>query len=206
MTIYDYYRQAVDGAAHPVVIEIGAADGGDTEKLAMGLAATGRETRLIAFECEPKNIPAIRKRNILGLQLHEMAVGDKTGPVPFVGSGNWPYSGSLKEPKLHRITHAWIPFQPPIEVRCITLDDVFQTCGLDHIDFIWMDVQGGEDLVIAGGQHALSKTHYLYTEVYEDEQYTGQIGRTEILKRLPGEWRIECDWGGDVLLRNLTHQ
>lgn len=201
--IYTLYRDIVNEAVNPVVVEIGAADGGDTEKLALGLAATGKETRLLAFECEVKNIPAIKAKHIAGLELFEMAVGDICGFVPFIGSGSWAYSGSLKEPKLHRISHAWIPFQPPVQVPCVTLDSVFDSCRLDHIDFIWMDVQGAEDLVIAGGQKALCSTRYIYSEIYEAEEYTGQIGRKEILKRLPGNWEIVADWGGDALFKNL---
>lgn len=203
MTIHERVREIVAASPNPVIIEIGAADGEDTEKLSLAIAATGRTGRLIAFECEPKNIPAIHKRAIPGLQLHEMAVGDKTGPASFIGSGSWAYSGSLKEPKLHRISHAWIPFQPPIQVRCITLDDVFQTCSLDHIDFIWMDVQGAEDLVIAGGQQALAKTEWIWAEVYETDEYEGHIGREEFRRRLPGNWEITEIHGTDILFHQI---
>lgn len=202
--IYTQYREIIEGSASPVVVEIGAADGQDTAKLLAPLLAEFPWYRYLAFECEPKNFAKFRENNPKGVELFEMAVGDKCGPHRFVGSGSWPYSGSLKEPKLHRISHAWIPFEKPTEVPCVTLDGVFDSCRLDKIDFLWMDVQGAEDLVIAGGQMALGKTRFIYTEIYEDEQYTGQIGRKEILKRLPGLWEIVGDWGGDALFANLT--
>lgn len=204
MTIHERIRGILAEAAHPVVVEVGAADGEDTEKLALSLAATGKQTRLIAFECETKNIPAIKRRNIAGLELFEMAVSDKCGMAPFVGSGSWPYSGSLKEPKLHRVSHAWIPFQPPVDVPCVTLDSIFQTCQLTEISFLWMDVQGAEDLVIAGGQVALAKTGWIWAEVYEADEYEGHIGREEFCRRLPGKWAIVETHGTDILFRNLS--
>ncbi len=204
MTIFEHYRGIVNGATNPVVIEIGAADGGDTEKLREPLLNAGRDYRFLAFECEKKNFPKFHARNLKGVEFLGVAVGDQCGFHRFVGSGSWPYSGSLKEPKLHRISHAWIPFEEPSEVPCVTLDNVFQTCRLDHCDFVWMDVQGAEDLVIDGGQKALTKTRFIYSEYYGSEEYAGQLNRDQIHDRLPGAWEIVEDWGGDVLFRNIT--
>jgi FkbM family methyltransferase len=202
MTIFEHYRAIVNGATKPVVIEIGAADGGDTTLLLDPLVNTGREYRFLAFECEPKNFPKFRARGLTGVEFFEMAMSDACGWHRFVGSGSWPYSGSLKEPKLHRISHAWIPFEQPSEVPCTTLDSVFQSCRLDHIDFVWMDVQGAEDLVIDGGKSALTQCRFLYTEYYGAEEYAGQLNRDQIQDRLPGAWEIVEDWSGDVLFRN----
>lgn len=204
MTIFEHVRGIANGATNPVFIEIGAADGGDTVHLQEALVNAGREWRLLAFECEKKNFPKFRARGLGGVEFFELAISDKCGPHRFVGSGSWPYSGSLKEPKLHRISHAWIPFEPPSEVSCVTLDSVFQSCRLDHCDFLWMDVQGAEDLVIDGGKNALTKTRFLYTEYYGGEEYEGQLNRDQIHDRLPGAWEIVEDWGGDVLFRNLA--
>lgn len=203
MTIFEHYKGIIHGTTNPVVIEIGCADGEDTERLREPLVNTGREWRLLAFECEKNNIPKFRARQLEGVELFEVAVSDQCGPGLFTSSGGWPFSGSLKEPKLHRISHAWIPFaDKPVEVPCITLDAVMDSCRLDHVDFIWMDVQGAEDLVIAGGKIALTKTRYLFTEYYGSEEYAGQLNRDQIHDRLPGAWEIVEDWGGDVLFRN----
>lgn len=204
MTIWEHYRNIIHGTVSPVVVEIGAADGEDTARLQLPLANTGRDWRLLAFECEKKNFPKFRARNIDCVEFFEMAVSDHDGPGRWVGSGSWPYSGSLKEPKLHRVSHAWIPFEEPTEVPCVMLDSVFASCRLDHIDFIWMDVQGAEDLVIRGGSKALTHTRYLYTEYYGAEEYEGQLNRDQIHDRLPGAWEIVEDWSGDVLFRNIT--
>ncbi len=202
MTVFEHYRNIIHGTTNPIVIEIGCADGEDTARLQLPLAATGREWRLLAFECEKKNFPKFRARHLDGVEFFEMAVGDQCGPHRFVGSGSWPFSGSLKEPKLHRISHAWIPFEEPTEVPCVTLDSVMYSCRLDHCDFIWCDCQGAEDLVIDGGKAFLAQTRYFYTEYYGAEEYTGQLNREQIHQRLPGSWEIVQDWGGDMLLHN----
>ena len=87
----------------------------------------------------------------------------------------------------------------------ITLDSM----DFSKVDWIWCDVQGAEDLVIAGGQETLARTRFFYTEYIECEAYEGQIGRDEIHRRLPGTWRIAEDYrqwaqGGDCLFENLT--
>lgn len=201
--IWQHYRNIIHGTTNPVVVEIGAADGQDTERLQLPLAATGRNWRLLAFECEPKNFDKFKQRNIDSVEFFPVAVSDHDGPGRWVGSGNWPYSGSLKEPVIHRVSHAWIPFEQPTEVPCVMLDTMFKTCRLDHIDFIWMDVQGAEDLVLAGGQHALAKTRWIWAEVYEDAQYEGPIGKEGFLSRLPGRWEIEFIESTDILFHNL---
>ncbi len=203
MNIWERYAGIIHGTTAPVVVEIGAADGEDTARLQDPLIHTGRDWRLLAFECERKNFEKFRRRNLTAVEFFELAVSDKNGPANFIGSGSWPYSGSLKEPVNHRISHAWIPFQPPVEVMCTTLDSVFESCRLHEITFIWMDVQGAEDLVVAGGQKALSKTRWIWCEIYEAEEYQGHIGREEFLRRLPGKWEIVEVQGTDVLFHNL---
>ena len=203
MNIWERINGIANGATSPVFVEIGAADGEDTARLQDALIHTGRDWRLLAFECEKNNFAKFKARNLTAVEFFELAVSDRCGPAQFIGSGTWPYSGSLKEPVNHRVSHAWIPFQPPVDVMCTTLDSVFLSCRLDHIDLIWMDVQGAEDLVIAGGQKALAKTHWIWCEIYESEEYAGHIGREEFLRRLPGRWEIVEVQGTDVLFNNL---
>nr|WP_283807556.1 FkbM family methyltransferase [Bradyrhizobium retamae] len=42
------------------------------------------------------------------------------------------------------------------------MDDWCSEANLKHIDFIWMDVQGAESDVIAGGRHTLSNTRFAH--------------------------------------------
>jgi hypothetical protein len=50
-----------------------------------------------------------------------------------------------------------------------------------HIDSMWVDVQGAEDLVFAGAQETLRCTKYLYTEYCNQELYEGQLNLAQLL-------------------------
>ena len=98
---------------------------------------------------------------------------------------------------------ATLLFERQVEVRVITLDDFYDLYSLPYIDFIWCDVQGAEDLVIAGGRRALAHTRYFYTEYYDTQMYEGQIGAREIHARLPGTWKVVEQWPYHILCEHL---
>lgn len=195
-----------------VVLEIGCGRAEDTGRMVDWIIRTGNPYSFYVFEPEAKNIPVIVSKVGSRVNVVAAAVGDRNGRVPFIGSGSWPLSGSVKQPKEHLKSYPWIPWQPPVDVDMIRLDDFAVVHALPHVDFIWCDVQGAEDLVIAGGQETLKRTRYLYTETYESEEYAGQIGLAEIHRRLPGQWEQVQFWqgdipgGGNVLFKNLYLQ
>lgn len=173
---------------------------------------------LFSFEPDPRNIHAMRQNGAARLTtLVEAAVADQDGPREFhlssaelAGAPSWvkttEYSGSssLKRPAHHTFAHPWCKFESSITVRGLTLDTFVSAHEIDRIDFMWADVQGAEDLLIAGGQQALSRTEFLYTECVENSEYQGQIGLDEILRRLPGAWELVERFPYDALLRNRT--
>jgi hypothetical protein len=81
------------------------------------------------------------------------------------------------------------------------LDDV-ESLAETTIDFIWVDVQGAEDLVFSGATGVLSRTRYVYTE-YATGLYEGQLNRDQLLRMFGTRWSIVHDFGGDILLKNL---
>ncbi len=208
--IYDRLPSIIAEANPPVVVlEIGVGRAEDTGRIVDWIIGTGKPYRYFAFEPEAKNIPAIVEKVGAKVTLVNAAVGDTDGWVDFISSGSWPLSGSVKQPKEHLKSYPWIPWQPPIKVPSIRLDTFSAMHSVDRVDFIWADTQGCEDIVIAGGQNLLKRTHWLYTEFYSTEEYSGQIPLDEIQRRLPGKWeRVEI-WPGDIpgsgnaLLKNL---
>ncbi|MFG3594247.1 FkbM family methyltransferase [Bradyrhizobium sp. RDI18] len=100
-----------------------------------------------------------------------------------------------------------VRFDHPISVETRQLDDWCSEANLKHIDFIWMDVQGAESDVIAGGRHTLSNTRFVYTEYSDQELHEGQQSLQAILDLLPlFEVVTQYPHGveGDVLLRNTS--
>jgi FkbM family methyltransferase len=196
-------------------VEIGAHFGTDT----LEIASYHPTARIVCFEPDPRNIKILKQRKVdLKCELVEKAVGAVTGKIPFfLSSGNasrknvpqllkendWSASSSLKKPTGHLFTHPWISFGKQINVDCIRLDDYSPLKNV-QIDFIWMDVQGAEDLVFQGAQKTLENTKYIYTEYCNQELYEGQLSLQKILTILGDRWKVVHDFGGDVLLINQT--
>lgn len=210
MDIYDKFPEIIRSSTEPVVVvEIGVGRGEDTERMVDWIIGQRKKYQYFAFEPEQKNIPHIIEKVGAKVVLISEAIGNRDGWTPFTSSGSWPLSGSVKEPKEHKKSYPWIPWQTPVPVPMMRLDTFIRLYAVKKIDFLWLDVQGAEDLVIAGGQEALKLTHWVYTEIYETEEYEGQIGLAEVLRRLPGRWEKVKQWPGDipgnsdVLLKNL---
>ncbi len=217
-TVYSLVAQLLAPVATPVILEIGAHHGHDTAEL----RALFPKASIWAFEPDPRNVYRLRKSGVHSVvNLVEAAVGDHDGTaefrlssgtppvgdphhVPGMGREAWSYSSSLKEPVKHLEQVPWVRFEAKATVKVTRLDTFCAAQGIEAIDFLWADVQGAEDLLIAGGQAALARTSYVYTEYNEVEVYRGQIGLREIVRRLPGRWEVIEDFGGDALLRNVT--
>ena len=211
MDILARYKAVIENTDYPIVLEIGAAEGEDTVRYVGALVALNRPFRYIAFEPDERNIWHLRRlmEKMNGaFDLVPYAVADTDRTLPW-RSSNHPYSGSVKEPKEHLTLYPDIKFSDPTFIDVIRLDDCYRANGFNKVDWIWCDVQGAEDLVLAGGQETFRRTRFFYTEYLECEAYQGQIGRDEIHRRLPGKWRIAEDYrswsqGGDCLFENLT--
>lgn len=197
----------------PTIVEIGAARGEDT----LRLWSMFPRARFYVFEPDPRNIETLKGILPPQVTLIEAAVSNQIGEATFHMSDGrhnapehqgkpWSYSSSLKAPKDHLQVYSWVSFDRTVTVPTTTLDAFVQHHGIQGIDFIWADVQGAEDLMIAGGQQALARTRYLFTEYADRELYSGQITLSQLHERLPGgtdAWKLLYRWPEDVLFKNL---
>jgi hypothetical protein len=71
-----------------------------------------------------------------------------------------------------------------IKVPVLTLDDLLDRQGLEKVDLMKVDIQGGERALLNGGQHALSRIRVIYLEVFFRELYTNCALFCEIHARL----------------------
>jgi FkbM family methyltransferase len=207
-------RQLCD-TDHPVLFEIGSAEGLDTEDFIRTFIDL--EFEMYCFEPYEKN--AIEFRNIIKdnrVKFYQVALGNIDGMVNFnVSLDNNIYSSSLKEPG-DALFKTWTGLFPnkfsfgKTKVRSVKLDTFTKENRIGIIDFVWMDCQGAEDLVIKGGRETFdSKVRYLYTEYSNQEIYVGEPSLIQILNMLPSYAVIENFpnktgdlLGGDVLLKN----
>ncbi|MBW8782054.1 MAG: FkbM family methyltransferase [Verrucomicrobia bacterium] len=176
-----------------VLFDIGACEGEESIRY---LRIFPR-ARVFAFEPLPANQAIIRanfvRYDVHGAELVPVALSDHPGEAIFhVSAGHppelfsgeqWNYgnkSSSLLPPAQLGPMHGWIDFPEKITVTCDTLDAFCERSGISHIDFIHMDVQGGEGLVLAGGARMLSHVSAIWLEVANEELYRGQKLRPEI--------------------------
>ena len=209
-TIYEFLMSgALNPAAPLVLFEVGAHLCQDS----MAIRAIFPRATLYVFEPDPRNVYQITSRGFdKEFTFIDAAVGDRDGKATFHLSGGrppgvaathvWTQSSSLKEPREHLKDHPWCKFDQTASVRVVRLDTFVAERSIDRIDFLWADVQGAEDQLIAGGQKALARTRFLYTEFSDREVYAGQISLPQILERLPGSWDVLEQFDFDVLLAN----
>lgn len=210
MDIYNFIRSLKVN----VLVEIGSHFGEDTLKFKQ----IHPFARIVAFEPDPRNIKIIRESKIDRLcEFYPIALSDKNEQRPFfMSSGSvgqnhtdpqhrendWSSSSSLKKPTGHLDAHKWITFPNTAMVDCRRLDDI---PGLKDtiVDFMWVDVQGAEDIVFSGGKETLARTRYVYTE-YGTDLYEGQMNRDHLIGFFGPNWSVVHDYGGDILLKNIS--
>ena len=196
-------KRIVDsGEDAPIVLEIGCCEGTDT----LNFLNIFESIRLFCFECDPKNCDD--HRNLVDdprCQLIEAAIADKNEDIIFHRSGgrNRRASGSIRIPKDHLRMHPWCTFSEDLIVKGITLDTWCEQNGIDHVDLMWCDVNGGESAMIAGAQKIFRNTRYIYTEFGSDkyEIYEGGISKDQIKALLPNFEEILIHTN-NVLLKN----
>jgi FkbM family methyltransferase len=209
MDIYNF----IQNLNPKTLIEIGMHFGEDTRKFREMLP----NTRIIGFEPDPRNVKFIIDRGLDKIcEFHPVALSNgnedrefymSSGKVPeFIDddhNGNdWSSSSSLKRPTGHLTVHRWCTFPNKAIVKCVRLDDVIDKDAV--IDFIWVDVQGAEDIVFDGAADTLKRTRYVYTE-YASGLYEGQLNREQLLALFGSQWSVVHDFGGDILLQNQLY-
>ena len=194
-------------------IEIGMHFGEDTKKF----REMHPSAYIVGFEPDPRNIKIIQDTEIDKLcECHPVALSNKNESREFyMSSGkathdtdrqhldnDWSSSSSLKRPTGHLNVHRWVTFPSTAIVKCVRLDDV-DSIKDKIVDFIWVDVQGAEDIVFSGATDVLKRTRYVYTE-YATDLYEGQLNREQLIQLFGSDWIVVYDFGGDILLKNIT--
>lgn len=193
----------LSGIDQPVIYDLGAFGGEDSEWMR---EACGNDHHLnVMVEPDPRNCEIIRTyRRGEKTILFQGAVTDYVGTIEFNEAvdprcdGQRCGSGSIRKPTKHVELFPEIEFPTPRVVPCWSLDYLAHVFGWD-IDLLWIDVQGAERDVIAGGRCALGSTRYLFLEAEQVELYEGQALRAELLAMLPN-FRVIGEFDYNLLL------
>lgn len=187
----------------PTVVELGAANGRDSEWL---YEATRGQGFYLAVEPDPRNVELFwkRHRGRRNMVLDESAISDQDGRADLWLCDNDLNqelgSSSIRKPTRHLELFKWCRFDEIVQVPTISLDSLYRQYCLNHVDFLWVDIQGAEGDMIRGGQQALSVTDWMFLEAETEAFYDGQTLRPELLAMLP-DWQLVQEFEWNLLLK-----
>ncbi len=181
------------------IADIGAADGHDSLCYAQAFPAS----HVFAFEPLKENFDLmcskIQAANLTRqVYPYQLALSNKFGEVEFHRStgrppyvpidspsldtnGDWRFSSSLLKPADHLKYHPWCSFKPE-KVKTTTFDSWAHETSNYEIDFVHMDVQGAELLVLEGARGVRKSFKSVWLEVsnvrmYEDQPLASDVSR-----------------------------
>lgn|SRR3990167_11033729 len=168
---------------NPTIVEAGAYDGSETVMMAKKIP----DAKIYSFEPVPElyrklNTKANSYKNI---NTYQLALADFNGKTKFHTSeesdapGVVSQSSSILKPKDHLI-YSSTCFKNTIEVSAVTLDTWAKSNNIDHIDFLWLDMQGYELNTLKASPEILKTVKVIFTEVEFVEAYAGQSLYQEI--------------------------
>jgi FkbM family methyltransferase len=181
------------------VFDIGSCEGEDTIRYARRFP----NGFVYAFEPLPENRRLIAenfsKYSLKNAELVPCALSDRSGEAVFHASSgrpkdefagsDWNYgnkSSSLLPPSGDGPMYGWIEFKQTITVPTDTLDDFCTRRRIERIDFVHMDVQGAEMLVLKGAEGMLPRIAAIWLEVSTRALYQSQALRDEIGRSMRG--------------------
>lgn len=194
--------RALAGTERPVIVDLGAHHGEEYEWLARRPGPIGM---YLAVEADPRNAKVLRERigRFRWVEVIEAAIAADDGTTYFFECDNRINqargSGSTHRPTGHLAYFPWCTFTGGQPVVAWKLDSL----GIPRfmpVDLLWVDIQGAERDMIAGGTETLKRTRFIMIEAEEVEMYEGQALKPELLALLP-DFEVVEDFGYNVLLK-----
>ncbi|WP_026777532.1 FkbM family methyltransferase [Polaribacter sp. Hel_I_88] len=156
-------------------------------------------SQIYVFEPVPSNYKIVLKNketyNLKNMHTFELGLSSKIGEATFYVSSGKPEnkdipsdnstsfgnkSSSLYKPGKTKEIHPWLQFNESITIKTETLENFCTTKKISLIDFIHMDVQGAELMVLEGSNDMISNIKSVWLEVEEIELYEKQALRKDI--------------------------
>lgn len=185
----------IDKSKIKTILELGARFGDES----LALSSYFSDCEIHAFECNPLVLPETRKKleNHPKIKLHEIAVSNKTNNhVIFYPAIENPGASSLFVAKQGK----WWSNYEPVTVKTQRLDEYFNLNGIENIDLICADIQGGELNAFKGMGSFLSKVTYIITEIPTNTSlYEEAPSRAEILDFLNSNGFFEISRTPDAI-------
>lgn len=178
-----------------IIFDIGACDGSDS----IIYGKLFPKSNVYCFEPLPSNFELINKNisesGLVNITPVQLCLSNKIGSTEFfVSSGNpsnapkdanfGNKSSSILPPGETLNTHPWLKFEQRIKVETITIDFFCSENNISEVDFIHMDVQGAELMVLQGAENILKKIKCIWLEVECVALYKNQPLKSEVERRM----------------------
>jgi FkbM family methyltransferase len=155
-----------------VIFDVGGCNFNDSIYLKMNFP----HAQIYSFEPSQENLDAHQTRAELnGVAVVPVAIGDRDDSIIFYNSISHDGAGSVLKPKVKDGTeegafHEGLLFNMQgYEVQIVRLDTFCELNNIDRIDYLHIDVQGGEHHVIKGlGKY---RPHFIFAETCEFGTY-----------------------------------
>ncbi len=177
-----------------IIFDIGACEAEDSIRYSLLFP----NSRVFAFEPRKDNCKKaadlISQYGIRNIVVENIALSNENGfadfhlsegePEGLSHSENWNYgnkSSSLLAPSEEMKKHTgWLSFKNKIQVRTQTLKDYVAEKNIPHLDFVHLDVQGAEYMVLEGCGNFIDKIKLIWMEVEAVELYKDQPLKEDI--------------------------
>jgi FkbM family methyltransferase len=173
---FESQQKLLAGIDSPVILDLGAHHGETVE----AYKAVFPKAKIFSFEPFPESFEILKQRagQTDGVKLVPLAVSDSSDKRTFFVNDADSTNSLLPRPSDSRRyfpKHAGPKTQ--IEIETITIDDFLNKEGIDHVDILKMDIQGGELLALKGFNKGLREqiTSIIYTEVMFVPHYEGGV-------------------------------
>lgn len=204
-----------------IIFDIGSCEGEDSIRY----SKTFPFSKIYAFEPLHKNFIKLKKNlekyKITNVSCYEQALSKIVGSVDFyVSEGHpdylektddWDYgnkSSSIFEPKDYQ--PKWMSFNKVVNIPSNTICNFCKENNINYIDFVHMDVQGAEKIVLEGAEDFIKNIKFIWLEVSLVEFYKNQPLKNEMISFLNKNGfdvvKDVCShMGGDILVKNINY-
>jgi FkbM family methyltransferase len=178
-------RRLLAGAPPSIIFDVGAHHGETVhEYKALFPAAT-----IYSFEPFPESFAELQQAaaQYEGVHAVNLALADRAGEAEFSANVNSATNSLL--PVADEAARSWgnlVQSKSTIRVPTVTLDAFCESHGIESIDLLKLDVQGGEPLVLRGAERMLARqaVRLVYAEIITVPCYAQQLQFDEFLRMM----------------------
>jgi len=154
------------------IIDVGAHDG----SVAQQFDILYKPNFIACVEPNPEKLVLLKAKNFsAAVKIFPYALGGKEGKITLNlfsdADSNSIFEINPEATKNYRYAVNKIK---SIEVPLRKLDDVFEECSLDYLDFLKINTEGSELEILQGAKKRLNKISFIVTETMFFERYKGQ--------------------------------